>query len=472
MKMHIAGEWVDRSEKIEVRNPFDGSVLDTVPRGTRNDVAAAVAGAVEGAKIMRRMPGYERYRILLKAAQLISERRDKLARIVSEEEGKILAESTIEVARASETIELSAEEAKRLGGEVLPLDGASNGAGKFGFTLRVPCGIVAAITPFNFPFNLPCHKLGPALAAGNAVVFKPATDTPLSGLALVEILLEAGIPPLAISCITGPGGALGDALVADARVRKVSFTGSRDVGEEITRKAGLKRVTMELGSNSPVIVMDDADLNKAADAIVATGYANAGQVCISAQRVLAMPRVYKELVEVLKPKVAALKTGSQLEPSTKMGPMIRTADAERVEKWIGEAVGSGARLVTGGSRKGALHEPTLVADVDPSMKISCDELFGPAVAVTAASDIEQAIAMANDTRYGLSAAIFTENLDRALRFARDVDAGNLHINWGPQWRADLMPYGGLKESGFGKEGPKYVIHEMTEMKTVVVHGLK
>jgi acyl-CoA reductase-like NAD-dependent aldehyde dehydrogenase len=472
MKMLIAGEWLDRPERIEVRNPFDGQVIDTVPKGSVQDVAAAVAGAVEGARIMRRMPGYERYKILSKAARLMADRRDKLARIISEEEGKILAESSLEAARAAETIELSAEEAKRLGGEVLPLDGASNGAGKFGFTIRVPCGIVACITPFNFPLNLPCHKIGPALAAGNAVVFKPASDTPLSGLALVEILLEAGLPPLAISCVTGPGGSLGDALAADPRVRKISFTGSRDVGEQITRRAGLKRVTMELGSNSPVIVMDDADLNKAADAIVATGYANAGQVCISAQRVLAQPRIYKELVELLKPKVAALRTGNPLDPQTKMGPMIRTADAERVEKWVGEAVTSGARLVTGGSRQGAMHEPTLVADVDPAMRISCDELFGPAVAVTAAGDIDQAIALANDTRYGLSAAIFTESLDRALRFARDVDSGNLHINWGPQWRADLMPYGGLKESGFGKEGPKYVIHEMTEMKTVVIHGLK
>lgn len=471
MKMFIAGVWVDRGEKIEVRNPFSGEVIDTAPKGTPQDVAAAIAGAVEGAKLMRRMPGYERYRILSKAARLIGERKEKIARIISEEEGKILGESLVEVARAVETMELSAEEAKRLGGEVLPLDGASHGAGKFGFTLRVPCGVVACITPFNFPFNLPCHKIGPALAAGNAVVFKPASDTPLSALALVEALLDAGIPPLAIALVTGPGNSLGNAIATDERIRKISFTGSRDVGEEITRRAGLKRVTMELGSNSPVIVMDDANLNKAADAIVATGYANAGQVCISAQRVLAMPKVYDQLVELLKPKVAALKTGNPLESTTKMGPMIRTADAERVEKWVGEAVGSGARLVTGGGRNGALHEATLVADVDPKMRISCDELFGPAVAVTSTNDIDQAIAQANDTRYGLSAAIFTESLDRALKFARDVDAGNLHINWGPQWRADLMPYGGLKESGFGKEGPKYVIHEMTEMKTVVVHGL-
>ncbi len=223
----------------------------------------------------------------------------------------------------------------------MPLDAAAHGAGKFGFTLRVPCGVVACITPFNFPLNLPCHKVGPALAAGNSVILKPASDTPLSSLALVEILLEAGLPPLAIACITGSGGTIGDALASDPRIRKISFTGSREVGEHITKKAGIKRVTMELGSNSPLIVMADADLNKAADAIVATGFANAGQVCISAQRVLAVSKVYKDLVEVLRPKVEAVRTGNQLDSQTKMGPMIRKSDAERVEQWIGEAVASG-----------------------------------------------------------------------------------------------------------------------------------
>jgi glyceraldehyde-3-phosphate dehydrogenase (NADP+) len=471
MKMFTGGQWVDKPQKIEVRSPFDNTVVDTVPRSDAADVEAAVAGAVEGAKIMRAMPAYERYRILAKAARLMYERRENLARIISKEEGKILGESMVEAARAAETIELSAEEAKRITGEVLPLDAASHGAKKFGFTLRVPCGVVAAITPFNFPLNLPCHKVGPALAAGNSVVLKPASDTPLSSIALVEILLEAGLPPLAIACITGSGGVIGDALAGDSRIRKISFTGSQEVGEHIMHKAGLKRVTMELGSNCPVIVMDDADLNKAAEAIVATGYSNAGQVCISAQRVLAVPKVYNDLLDALKPKVAALRTGNPFDAQTKMGPMIRAGDAERVQKWIGEAVSSGARVVTGGGRQGTMHEPTLVADVSPKMRISCDELFGPAVAVTAVDDIDQAIALANDTRYGLSASIFTENIGRALRFAREADSGNIHINWGPQWRADLMPYGGLKDSGMGKEGPKYAVQEMTELKMVVVHGL-
>lgn len=471
MKMFVAGHWLDKSQHIEVRNPFDASLIDTVPKADEQDVDHALAGAVEGARIMRAMPGYDRAKILRKAAELMGQRAEQLGRLISSEEGKILAEGIFEVSRARETLDVSAEEARRMGGEVLPLDGAPGGAGKLGFTLRVPCGVVAAITPFNFPLNLVCHKVGPALAAGNAVVLKPASDTPLSALALVEILLEAGLPPLAISCLTGSGGTLGDAICRDPRVRKISFTGSRDVGEHICRTAGLKRVTMELGSNSPIIVMGDADLNKVVEATVATGYSNAGQVCISTQRVVAMSPVYDELLAALKPRVEALKVGNQLDERTKMGPMIREQDAERVESWIHEAVAGGARLVAGGGRRGTLVEPTLVADVDPRMRISCQELFGPAVAVTRADSIDEAIRIANDSPYGLAAGIFTENIGWALQFARQVDCGNLHINWGPQWRADLMPYGGLKESGFGKEGPKYAIAEMTELKTVVVHGV-
>lgn len=467
--MFLGGQWADKAAKIEVRNPFDGSVVATVPQGGTGDIEVAVAGAVEGAAVMRRTPGYERFQILARAAELMRQRVDDLGRTISLEEGKTFAEGKGEAQRAVETIQLSAEEAKRISGEVLPLDGAPGGAGKFGFTLRVPCGVVAAITPFNFPLNLVCHKVGPALAAGNAVVIKPASDTPLSALKLVEILLEAGLPPLAVACVTGPGGKLGDALVRDARVRKVSFTGSRDVGEKLCQAAGLKKVTLELGSNSPLIVMPDADLDKVAELAVLTGYSNAGQTCISTQRVIALGEVYGDLLDALRPKVAALKAGDPFDPSVKMGPMIREKDAERVGQWIDEAVAGGAKLLTGGKRNGSLFEPTLVAEVKPDMRISCDELFGPAVAVTRSATFDEAIALANDSRYGLSAGIFTRNIDWALRFAREVDSGNIHINWGPAWRADLMPYGGLKESGFGKEGPKYAIEEMTELKMVVIH---
>ncbi|MCC7086956.1 MAG: aldehyde dehydrogenase family protein [Pirellulales bacterium] len=470
MKMFVAGRWLDKSAKIEVRNPFDGSIIDTVPEADGSDVEAALASAVEGAKVMRAVPAYERYRLLLKASQLMRERQADLARTLTLEEGKVVRESTVEVSRAAEVLELSAEEAKRLGGEVLPLDGASNGAGKFGFTMRVPCGIVAAITPFNFPLNLPCHKVGPALAAGNSVILKPASDTPLVALMLIEILLEAGVPPLAVSCLTGGGSAIGNALCADARVRKLSFTGSREVGEHIVKTAGLKRVTMELGSNSPLIIMDDADLEQAAEAIAATGYSNAGQVCISTQRVLATAPIYGSLLDALKPKVEAIRLGNPLEATTMMGPMIRERDAQRVGQWIDEAVLGGATLVAGGRHDGTRHDATLLADVQPKMRLSCEELFGPAVGVTKCVDIDEAIRLANETNYGLSAAIFTRDLGRALRFCHEVDSGNLHVNWGPQWRADLMPYGGLKESGLGKEGPRYAIEEMTELKTVVIHG--
>ena len=469
MRMLIRGEWKDTPKKIEVRNPYDQAVVDTVPRADARDVDEALAGAVEGAKIMRKTPAFDRAQLLRKTADLMTERSDDFARIISTEEGKILAEARVEVTRAAEIIQLSAEEAKRITGEVLPLDAAPGGEGRLGFTLRVPCGVVVAISPFNFPLHLVCHKVGPALAAGNAVVIKPASDTPLSALKLVEILLEAGLPPLAVSCLTGPGGELGDVLCSDKRVRKISFTGSYEVGERICKMAGMKKVTMELGSNAPLIIMDDADLERVAEATASTGYANAGQVCISAQRVLTDDKVYDDFLGRLKSRVESISIGDQLEENTRMGPMIRETDAVRVSDWIQEAVTGGARLISGGERQGTLLQPTVVADVDPDMRISRDELFGPAVAVTRFKDVDQAIALANDTRYGLSAAIFTQDIDRAIRFANEVESGNLHINWGPQWRADLMPYGGLKDSGMGKEGPKYAVQEMTELKMVVVH---
>ena len=469
MRMFIGGKWVDGDGTIDVINPFDGSVVDTVPKASKADVEAALATAVRGAEVMAAMSGYERYEILRKAADLMQERVEDFGRTITLEEGKVIGEGRGEAARAIETMTLSAEEAKRLYGETIPLDGSSGGAGKFGFTLRVPCGVVLAITPFNFPLNLVCHKVGPAIAAGNAVIVKPATDTPLSALKLVEVLLEAGLPPEAIQCVTGPGGAIGGQLSSDPRVRKISFTGSRDVGEIICQAAGLKKVTMELGSNSPLIVMPDADLEKVAAATAATGFANAGQVCISAQRVMVNEKVYDEFVDVLKPKVEELTTGDPLDESVKLGPMVREPDAVRVGEWIEDAVGQGARLVTGGDRDGTMHAPTILADVDPKMRISCDELFGPAVGITRFESIDEAITMANDTNYGLSAALFTENIDWAMRFAREVHSGNININWGPQWRADLMPYGGLKDSGMGKEGPKYTVEEMTEMKMVVFH---
>ena len=469
MQMFTAGSWVDGSEAIPVINPFNNEEVGTVPRASADQIEAALAYAVEGAKVIRKISGYERYHILMRAAKLMEERTEDLARTITLEEGKILPEATLEVSRAAETMIGSAEEAKRLGSEVVPLDGAPGAGSRFGFTLRVPCGVVLAITPFNFPLNLVVHKIGPALAGGNTVIIKPATDTPLTALKLTQIMLDAGLPPEGIQCLTGSGGEIGGTLCADPRVRKISFTGSRDVGERICHTAGLKKVTMELGSNAPVIVLPDADLDKAAAAIAVTGFANAGQVCISAQRILIHGSVYGDLIDALKPKVEGLTTGDPLSNDTKVGPMVREQDAIRVAEWIEEAAGQGARVITGGERDGAVLVPSILADVRPEMRISAQEVFGPAVGLASVADIEEAISLANQSNYGLSAAIFTENLDNAMRFAREVDSGNLHINWGPQWRADLMPYGGLKDSGFGKEGPKYAVREMTELKMVVMH---
>lgn len=470
MRMFLCGEWTESAETIPVWNPFNGEILDTVPSAAPADIDRALSGLQTGAAIMRKISAYDRAQILRRASALMKDREEELGRTISLEEGKILAEGRLEASRAREVIEVSAEEARRIAGEMIPLDAAPGGQGKLGFTLRVPCGIVAAITPFNFPLNLVCHKVGPALAAGNSVLIKPAGDTPLSALKLVEIFLQAGLPPEAIACVTGSGSKLGKAICEDPRVRKISFTGSYAVGEEICRMAGVKRVTMELGSNSPVIILDDADLEKAAAAVTATGYANAGQTCISAQRIITGKSITADFLDALRPKVSALRTGDQMAEGTNVGPMVREADARRVESWVQEAVASGAKLECGGRREGTIYSPTILSQVSPSMRISCEELFGPAVAVTSVGSLDEAVALANDTPYGLAAGIFTQDIDRALRFAREVDSGNLHINWSSQWRADLMPYGGLKGSGLGKEGPKYAIREMTEEKMVVIHG--
>ena len=469
MKMFLKGEWIDGDQCAEVVNPYNGDSIDTVPVGSAKDVEFALDGLEEGVRVMRVMPTHQRVDILRKAAQLIQDQQKKLGRLISTEEGKVLTEGRIEAGRDAETFDLSADEARNLHGETVPLDSTLGGVGKLGFTLRVPCGIVAAITPFNFPLNLVAHKVGPAIAGGNAVLLKPASDTPLSALKLVEILLEAGLPPQAIACVTGPGSELGAAICEDQRVRKISFTGSAEVGESITRTAGLKRITMELGSNSPVIVLDDADLEKVASTLAVTGYANAGQVCISSQRVIATTGCHDDLTDALLDKVSKLNAGDQLAEGTDVGPLVREGDAKRVENWLREAKEHGAQLLCGGSREGSLIQPALLTDVGADMKMSCEELFGPALGITRATDIDEAIGLANQTRFGLSAAVFTQDIDRAMRFAREVDSGNLHINFGTAWRAEIMPYGGLKDSGFGKEGPKYAINEMTETKMVIVH---
>jgi acyl-CoA reductase-like NAD-dependent aldehyde dehydrogenase len=471
MKMWVGEGWRDASQTQEVISPYSGETVDVVPKADLADVEWAISTAKKGAGDMAALTAWQRASILNKAADLAAGCVEEFATLISSEEGKPLGESRGEASRIAELLRLCAFEGSQLRGEVLPLEAQAGAFGKIGMTMRVPCGVVAAITPFNYPLLLVGHKVGPALAAGNSVILKPAQQTPLTALKFTEILLQAGLPPRAIQCITGAGSDIGPAICADDRVRKVTFTGSTTVGASITRVAGIKRMSLELGSNAALVVLPDADLAKVAAAVAVGGYVNAGQVCISAQRILVHRKIYSDFLDALRPAVESIKLGDPMAADTKLGPMISEREAQRVESWIADAVQNGARLVTGGSRCGSSFEPTVVADVAPEMRISREELFGPAVAVTPVESVEQAIEFANDTSYGLVASIFTNNIENAWRFVRETETGVVHVNWTPLWRADFMPYGGLKQSGFGKEGPRYAVEEMTESKTIVFHGI-
>lgn len=473
MELLIGGQWTAaQSGRVEeVTSPFDGAVAGSVPMAGAADVDAALTAAVAGAKVWRNTPGHERMRILLQAATLADERAEAIAQTISAEAGKTITEARGEASRSGEMIRLAAFEGTQLYGDSLPLD-ANRGTGldKIGFTVRQPVGVVVAITPFNYPALLVMHKLAPALAAGNAVVLKPARATPLTALALAACFVDAGVPDGVLSVLTGAGGELGDALVSDPRVNKISFTGSTGVGRRITQLAGVKKLSLELGASCPVVVLPDADVAAAAAAVAIGGYVNAGQVCISVQRVITHPTIATDFLDALVAQVEKIQTGDPKSADTGMGTLITVGEAERVERSIQAAVGAGARLLTGGQRDGAVISPAVVAGVDPASPFSQDELFGPAVAVSVADDWQSAIAQANGTAYGLGAGVFTSDVAGAVRAIREIDAGVIHINWTPLWRADLMPYGGLKGSGIGKEGPRSAVAEMTDVKTVILHG--
>jgi acyl-CoA reductase-like NAD-dependent aldehyde dehydrogenase len=471
--MLIGGDWsASRSGRTsEITSPYDGAVVGVVPRADADDVQAAVTAAEAGAARWGRTPSHERARVLHRAAQVVEDRTDKIAATISAETGKTLAEARVEAGRSGELIRLSAFEGSNLYGESLPLDAhPGTGQDKIGFTIRQPCGVVLAITPFNFPALLVLHKLAPALAAGNAVVLKPAEATPLTALALARAFLDAGVPPEVLSVITGHGSEIGDHLVDDPRIRKITFTGSTEIGGRIARRAGVKKLSLELGAACPLIIMRDADVELAASAVAVGGYVNAGQICISVQRVITDPAVTGDFLDALVPKVEAIRTGDPSSPETTIGTLISTAEAVRVHEAISAAADAGAKVLVGGHRDGAVVAPAVVTDVDPFSPLSQQELFGPAVAVSTAADWESAVRIANSTAYGLAAGIFTSDVAGAVRAMREIDSGNIHINWTPQYRADLMPYGGLKGSGIGKEGPRRAVAEMTEEKTVVLHG--
>ncbi|MEU7860567.1 aldehyde dehydrogenase family protein [Nonomuraea sp. NPDC049141] len=469
----IAGEWVPSAggRVEEIRSPYDGHVVGQAAIADTSDVDKALAAAEHGAAVWRETPAHARHAILMRAAALVDVRAEAIASLLSAENGKTITEARGEVARAADMIGLAGYEGTQLYGHTLPLD-ANRGTGldKVGFTLRQPCGVVVAITPFNYPSLLVLHKVAPALAAGNAVILKPARTTPLTALALAQAFTDAGLPPGVLNVLTGSGGRLGDALVSDARVRKISFTGSTTVGEHIARTAGVKKLSLELGASCPVVILPDADIEAAAGAIAAGGYINAGQVCISVQRVIAHPRVHGDLLDALIPMVEAIPYGDPSQDGTRLGTLISEAEARRVEGALRAAVDGGAKLLTGGQREGAIVTPAVVDNVAPTAPLNQEELFGPAVAVSTAEDWATAIAYANSTAYGLGAGVFTKDVSAAVRAMRQIDAGVIHINWTPLWRADLMPYGGLKASGIGKEGFRAAVAEMTEEKTVILHG--
>lgn len=464
--MHIAGEPVrsDRTSTVEL--PFDGSAVGTIFEATPAQVDAAVHAATLAAPVMREMTRDERSTILRKVHYRLLERREELAFDISNETGKPIKEARVEVDRASVTLLHSAEEAHRLAGEVVPLDAAPAGKGRWGMTVREPLGVIAAITPFNVPLNLALHKIGPALAGGNAVVHKPATATPISAIKLAEIFEECGLPKGALNVITGPGHTLGEQLVFHKDVAMVTFTGSVEVGMKIRSQAGLKRVTLELGGNSAVIIAEDADLDAALPRCVGGAFAHSGQLCISVQRIYVHASRRDEFLERFMEGTKRLVIGHPHDPQTDISSLINAKEADRVVSSIGEAIRGGARLLQGGGRSRATIEPAVVAEVPDHLPLSCNEVFGPVVAVNAYDKMDEAIARVNDSAFGLQAGIYTRDMERAFYAAQRVEVGGFMINEVPQYRLDHMPYGGVKNSGTGREGPKYAIEEMTEAKLI------
>ena len=453
---------------IEVRSPFDDSLLATVPACTAADVDRAVASARRA--LSTGLPLHRRAAILDRAAIVLSERREEFARLVAAEAAKPLRTARVEVDRAVGTFQFSAAEARTLAGEMIPLDASAAGEGKLGFTLRVPIGVVGAIAPFNFPLNLVVHKVGPAIAAGCPVVLKPASQTPLSSIRLAEMLIEeCGLPADFLHVVTGGGSTVGNALVDHPDVALITFTGSPDVGWGIRARAPRKRVGLELGNNAPVIIEPSGDWKSAASKIRLAGFAHAGQSCISTQRIYVHESIADDFVDELVEQVSTLVVGDPMDETTEMSALISVSERDRVVSWITEAVDAGAEVVVGGSvdSSGVLL-PTVLIDVEPSMKVCAKEVFGPVVTVTRYTDVDEALRLANDSDFGLQAAIFTADIGTALKAVRTLDFGGVLVNEVPTWRADQQPYGGRRDSGNTREGPAYSVHEMTEIKMVVL----
>ena len=465
-KLLIGGEWVDTGKWVEVRSPYSGDVVGRVAKAGRDETRRAIDAAQ--AAMRDPLPAHKRAEILVRVAGALGRRHDEVARLISDEAGKPMKAARVEAKRAMSTFTFSAVEARKLAGEMVPMDASQAGEGKLAFTLRRPLGVVGAISPFNFPLNLVAHKIAPALAAGCAVVLKPASQTPLSALLLAELEDEAGLPPGWLNVVVGPSSEIGDVLVEDERVKLLSFTGSGEVGWKLRERAPRKRVALELGNSTPVIVEADADVDAAAAALAQHAFSFAGQSCISVQRIYVQEAVFERFATHFLPRVEALHLGDPADEETDVGPVIDGESRERIVEWIDEARTSGAEILTGGELDGELIRPTVIANAGPELKVSCEEVFGPVVTLNRYGSLDEAIELANATRYGLQAGIFTSDLRKALAAAGGLEFGGVTVNEAPTFRADQMPYGGVKASGNTREGPAYAVRELTEERLVVL----
>ena len=465
----IGNRWVSSGKSMEVLSPYDGGVVGRVAVASVEDLDRAITTAAQAFEAFKELPAYRRAEILADTSRLIAENEERLVYLLAREIAKPVRDARVEVRRAATTFAVAAEEAKRIRGEMVPLDAVRGGEGRVAFTLREPLGVIGAITPFNFPLNLVAHKVAPALASGNTVVLKPASHAPLIAFELAKLLAEAGLPPGCLNVVCGPGGELGDRLVEDPRVAMITFTGSAAVGMRIRQRAGFKRVALELGSNSAVVVEDVSDLDRVVERCVQGAYTFAGQVCISVQRIYVSERLYEPFLERYKARVAALRTGDPELEESEMSAMISPKESARVLEWIDEAKSSGARVELGGGMDGSIVQPTVLTSVTEEMKVCSQEVFGPVSAVIPYREFDDALAAVNRSRYGLQAGVYTNDLGKAFRAVKTLKVGGVMINDIPSYRADHMPYGGVKESGMGREGVPYAIQEMTEVKLAVVN---
>ncbi|MCM3569872.1 aldehyde dehydrogenase family protein [Neobacillus mesonae] len=464
-RLFINGEWVATEESYKIYNKYTGEIFSEVSLASPELVNKAVESAVYAHKKVSFTPE-SRHTVLVRVAELLKQNRNEFANTIAQEGGKPISDAIGEVNRSIATFQMAAEETKKLVGEIIP---NYNVQGRFLYTIKKPVGVVAAITPFNFPLNLVVHKVAPALAAGNPVIVKPASDTAISAIKLCELLEEAGVPKGYIQCLTGGGSTVGEQLLNDERIAHYTFTGSPSVGKHIQKTIGLRKATLELGSNSATIVHGDAEVEKAAEKLAKMAFANAGQICISVQRILVQSSVRERFMEAFLQNVSELKVGDPLDPETNVGPMISEKEAIRIEEWVNEAKQNGASILTGGKRIGNIYFPTVLTNVKRGMKVLDEEVFAPVVSVLFYDTIEEAIELVNDSKYGLQAGIYTKDLNLSYKIPHLLEVGGVIVNDTCCFRTDQMPYGGVKESGNGKEGPAYAIQELVETVTVVIN---